>query len=272
MMRTFFTFTFQVYQTKPYSWLHNLFLYKLWGIYLLLMCYTLTCYISSVIKIIYILSLLVILYSSLCFSISIWQKHDLYLLGLLCSCYLIIYYKAQLSLLPIITIKNTLVVNSSFSSATSNFVPLSIISLTEPNRHLFSCYLYMHTMVYLLSFKILLLTITTEELISLATSNFKLKSSIWGEFQIVIMLAVQSLNLNFYQQREIAKALRNRGVNKILLSWPILSIIKLCLLNNIRKTQLNALILYNRNQSMISTSFLEIETSQFFSHHNISKT
>lgn len=271
-MRTFLTFTFQVYQTKPYSWLHNLFLYKLWGIYLLLMCYTLTCYISSFIKFIYIFSILAILYSSLCTSISIWRKHDLYLLGLLCSCYLTIYYKAQLSLLPMINIKNTLVINSSFNSAISSCTPLSIISLTELNKHLFSCYLYLHTIVYLLSFKILLLTITAEELISLATSNFKFKSSIWVEFQIVIMLAVQSLNLNFYQQREISKALRNRGVNKILLSWPILSIVKLCLVNNIRRTQLNALILYNRNQSMISTNFLAIETSQFFSRPNIFRT
>lgn len=252
-------FKFQVYQNKPSCWLHQFLLQKIYGCYLVVIFYSFCCYCVPNIKLIYILSILIYTYRSLCLSTNIWFLHNRCIILILTYIYFNLYYNTTLYLTSRfynLFISNIFLLTQQVSILLSSSPSIILI---KNIKLVFNISLYVNTIIYLVLFRILLLTLSIEELISLFPIKSSLKNqNFFSEIKFILILSVQLLNFNLQRQKEIWKLFRSRGVLDSIKFLPLFFIINFYLLDNIRKTQIVSITIYSRQTRSKIISFTNI--------------
>mmetsp|Transcript_41243 Transcript_41243/g.162676 ORF Transcript_41243/g.162676 Transcript_41243/m.162676 type:complete len:263 (+) Transcript_41243:146-934(+) len=251
-IQTFFLFHFHTYQYKPYSWLHFIFIIKIFSYYLWIFFYAITPTFNGIIKFFIAIKVLSTLFSTLCLANQVWGHIDILIIASLSSVYLSMYYKTELNL---IASPHT----STRVSCLSHFMPNDYVNLSFLQANLSFISLYAYTLLYLLLSKILLATITAEELVTLVpVSYIPQLNKVFNEFKINILLSVQLFNLNYSNQKQLWKLIRNRRISKIISLLQSLFILQLYFSNNVIQTQNLSTLLYSRNKNHIVISFTTV--------------
>lgn len=261
-MSNLFTFQFQVYQNKPVTWLHNFLFFKILGNYFLIILYINSCIQKNFSKIGGLINFLIIIYYTLCLSTNSWRFFDIQILRFISLSYFINYFKSIFFIASLWKKENifkTKVVYFSF------FKPFNMIYFDSLNIHLPNLSLYVNTLIYMFISKILLFTLNSEELVVIIPIFIKSNlSDFFTEIKIIILISVQLLSFNYSIQKNLWKLVRNRQTNNFMSLFLFLFLLRFYLSSSIKKTQEMSTLLYARNNSNISISFLTMKSVQFF--------
>lgn len=266
MVQNLFKLKFQNYQNKPRSWLHQYLIYKVIGSYILVFFYSVSCHYVGKGKLISIVSILYILYTSLCVRPKIWHIfHTIYLL-LILYLYLFFFHRTQLSILSVFSAKNN------FDCATTiifTFIPPTInILFCVPKQYFhINVLLYVNTLIYLVLFNMLGSTLTSEEITTLLP-RYKLFSfnQMLFELKIIIVFSVQLLNFSYIKQQCLWKSIRNRGSSDKFSLLLLILLLQMYFNNNIYQTKMISTVLYMRDTTNTTNvvTFLSLQTTSFF--------